>query len=276
MQELVLAGDDMENKHAMIIGLLMVVILGLGYLAFSKPSEQTFYVGPTPPERDTVTVNGEASASVAPDLGLVSLSVETNRSTAQASQEANAEVVQEIKQALLFHGIREMDMETVSFSVQPVYRSRYQCPEGGTTCPNYDRIYTQEITGYMTTHRLRVKVQQVEDTGEIADVIVEEGGDETQVDSISFDLKDGTRDELEMQLLQQAATNARNKAQRLADGLDVTLGGPTSVTESVQYPTYYRSYDYELAGVAAAPAPTEVFGGQIEVTAQVSASFLID
>lgn len=263
---------------SLLLVVLIFSIVALGYLFLTKPSTQNYYVGPAPPDKNTVSVSGEAKTTVAPDLGLIAFSIETNRSSAQESQADNAEIVQGIKQALLENGVKEKDLQTISFTVEPVYETRYECPEDLPDCDYYDRIYTQEIVGYKTTHQLRLSVEELDKTGKLSDAITEQGGNEAKINSISFDLRDETRNDLEKQLLQQASSNAKNKGQRVAEGLGVQLGKPLSVSESIVYPVYY---DYQArslyaAEAVSAAAPTEVFGGQIEVQVTVSATFEIE
>ena len=222
-------------------------------------------------EHDTVSTNGEALRYVEPDKMTVSFTVETEDDSATSAQEENAEKVNEITDALKAMGIDEDDIKTTYYYVNVKRESHYIC-ENETR--KTDCYWTYIPIGYEVRHTLSVDVFEVDEGGAVVDTIVDEGG---EVDYISLGLKKETRMELNKELLGEAAANAKEKAEGIAEGLGATVTKTLSVSESYSYyPTPYRSYDYGVGYAEAAyDAETSISTGTIEVSASVSATFEI-
>jgi len=228
-------------------------------------------------EEHTISSNGEARMMVEPDLLVVVLEIETSGDTASDAQGKNADISDEVTKSLKANGLEDKDIKSSYYNVYEDKKGRWVCPEGNPECEEHEKEYEYVSLGYKAVHRFTVNVEDTDKGGKILDDAVDAGV--TEVYNIYFTLKDETRDELENQLLSEAAANAKEKAGKIAEGLGVTIGTPTSAsTGSVYWPTY-KSYDYaEFETMAAAmPAPaTQLSGGEMEVSASVSASFLIE
>src|SRR3989338_1806883 len=172
----------MEDISKTIIGLVFVAILVLGgfYMVSQQVGKQPIYVNSQPPVRE-VSVSGEASEKVAPNLAVVTLSIETKEATAKDSQMKNAELTSQIKDALIGKGVKESDMETVYYNLQVVTKCDYKCPSYNPECLSYERECDERIDGYRTVHTIIVRTEKVDDAGELLDAAVNAGA--TRVDS---------------------------------------------------------------------------------------------
>ncbi len=286
-------GDTMAKEEEMMLPrrmgffpvaaaiFIMIGLLGGAYIlsqgdfapkvnVTSGPTNPTVYVSSTPPDH-AISVSATASQDVAPDELDIGLRVQTQSESAKQSQQDNAAVSADLRSKLKGLGIDDSAIQTVSYSVTPVYSSDYLCDKSGMNCH-----YESNITGYQTTQSIVVKLYDLTKGGDVIDAASTAGTNQTFTDYTQFTLKDSTRDALETALLQNASSSAKTKAQAIASGLGVSVGNVLSASESFNYPVpYYRAYDL-MAGAAAAPAPPTVLNpGQVSVSATVSTSFSV-
>lgn len=272
-----MAGNDMMNSNLVFAVILAVAFLGGAYfLATAMPQpvvnieeNPNVYVSSTPPEH-TIDVSATATDYVDPDMLVLSFTVENEAEDATESQAMTASEINAVKASLSGFGIKDEDIKTTRYSVDVVRESHYICQNQTSKTDCY---YDYVITGYKTTHSIQVNVYNLEQGGDIVDSAAGAGA---EVDYISFTLKPETRDAVGNRLLEEASAKAKTKAQSIAKGIGATVGDAFSASSGYEYyPAYSRSYDtMAYAEGAVAPAPsTDLSGGQIEVTASVSASF---
>lgn len=225
------------------------------------------YVSSQPPEH-TLSVSASASDRVSPDLLLVQLRVQTEDRNAKEAQSENADVTADLRTKLEALGIQDSDIQTTSYSVEPVYESTQQCDASGYNCR-----WDSKLTGYRAVHQLTVRLTDLDKGGEVIDAAATAGTNQTFTDYVSFTLKDETRRNVERSLLQNASSEAGAKARSIASGLGTTLGKVTSASESYSY----YPYDYRggYAMEAASAAPTVLSPGEVEVSMSVSVQYEI-
>ncbi len=112
----------MTENSMLVIGIIALVLITAG-LTYYIVKVSTLAVPPLnvsgqPP---TITVTGEASRSVTPDLMTVGLTISTMGSDTAASQSKNAVEAASVKAALLASGVNESEIQTVSYNTYPVY-----------------------------------------------------------------------------------------------------------------------------------------------------------
>jgi uncharacterized protein YggE len=257
--------------------IMAIAILGGAYmLSTSMPQpvvnieeNPNVYVSSTPPEH-TIDVSATVTDYMEPDLLVVGLTVETETEDAKESQEETAVKVAAVEAAIKALGVKDEDIKTSRYSVDVVRESHYICRNktGETDC-----YWDYVIKGYKTTHSLVVNIENLDAGGDIVDAAVDAGA---EVDYISFTLKPETREETKKELLAEASSEAKSKAESIASGLGVEAGDAFSASESYYYYPVYREYDYMMAAEEApGGTATEIYGGEIEITATVSASFEI-
>ena len=158
--------------------------------------------------------------------------------------------------ALTDNGVDEKDIQTQYFSIDQV--------------TSWDKDTEEEIVvGYRVTNMVTAKIREIDKAGSIIDAVAAAGGDLTRINSISFSVDDPSAYYDEAR--QEAMADARAKAEQLAELAEVELGKPTYISEGTIYPVYQRSM-YE----AAAPAPTPISPGRVELTLTVQVVYAID
>jgi uncharacterized protein len=234
----------------------------------SGATNPNIYVTSSPPEHP-ISVSATATRKMAPDLLEIGLRVETKSTNAKESQQRNAVVSSALLGKLKALGVEDKYIQTTSYNVYPEYDSEYNCDKSGMNCH-----WDSKLIGYKTVQNLNVDIEQLDKGGSVIDAASESGDNETFVDSTSFTLKPATRSEMAKTLLKEASEAAKAKAQRIADGLGISLGKVLSASESSYYPTpYYNVYKNAMAeGASAAPA-TSLSPGQVDISVSVSVAY---
>lgn len=171
----------------------------------------------------TISVSGEGDAATSPDMAILSFSVLKQAETAAAAMAENSKAMADVLAALKTAGIAERDLQTNSFSVQPVYK-QFEAKDGVYVPP--------EITGYQVTNGLSVRVRDLTKLGEILDSSVKlginQGGD------IAFTNDDPKATVTEAR--KAAIGDAVAKAKTLTEAAGVKLGRIITITENMQRP----------------------------------------
>src|SRR5690554_7465662 len=119
---------------------------------------------------ERIIVSGQGTASVAPDMAILALTVTREADTAQAAVRAGSSAMAEVLTAMKKAGIAERDLQTSGFSIQP----RYSRP----TSKSASEMDEPRIIGYTVRNALTVKVRDINDVGEILDKSVSLGVNE--------------------------------------------------------------------------------------------------
>lgn len=204
-----------------------------------------------------IWVSGEGKVTATPDIATLSLGIEAQAATvAEAQAQANT-AMSAVMTALADNGVAEKDIQTQYFSIYQVTR--------------WDDTTNEEIViGYRVTNMVTAKIRDIEQAGPIIDAVAAAGGDYTRINNIGFSVDDPTPYYKEAR--QKAITDAKAKAEQLAELAGVNLGRPTYISEgSVSPPVIYRD-----AGMAIpAPASTPISPGEIELTLNIQVAYAI-
>jgi uncharacterized protein YggE len=221
------------------------------------------------PATDTITVNGDGQAALAPDVAHITFTVQH---TAPAVSDAQTATVQQANDAIDFvkkQGVAEKDIKTLSYNISPQYSYPNPCGPG-VLCPTYSG--SPKITGYEVSETVQVTVRDLTKVGAMLSGLGEFGVQ--NVSGPEFALDDATAGYDAARA--DAIDKAKAQAQVLAKQLDVRLGKIVNFSESSG--GYGRSvYAMDIAygkGGEAAPAP-EIQTGENTYTASVSITYEI-
>ncbi len=211
-------------------------------------------------ERDSISVNGHASAEVAPDMATLYGNLEKRAATAEMARENLAKEMAAFKHVLLGQMITGQNIQTVRYTLQPEY--------------SYEKN-KRRLTGYVARANYKVKIKNLEKLGTVIDKSI---GCNFTVDRVEFGLNN--RSLFENSLLEEAVANARSKAAVVARAGGRTLGHlihasfstVSNVTRAVN-----RNMVAKAASMDAAEAtPTELDPGVITVNANVDLEFALE
>ncbi|NLJ80061.1 MAG: SIMPL domain-containing protein [Firmicutes bacterium] len=237
----------LKSRNTIVILLVLSLILGTAALGAAEEGE-----------KGSLRVTGQAVISGRPDLALITLGVETKDPSAEAASQENAERMASVLEALQELGLEKKDLETGGYNIY----STTQVINRGT-----DKEET--VTLYQAQNRLLISTKNLDQVGQIIDAAVKAGAN--QVQGVRFDLSD--KQELQLLALEKAVAQARSKAEVMAAGAGVALGGLISLQE--EYGTYAPALDSLAlrAYGAKEEASTVISPGEIEVSAQVNLVF---
>lgn len=205
------------------------------------------------PRPATIQVTGEARVAEAPDRVYIDVGVTTQAQKSEAAATENAKRLAGVIAALKRAAGTGAQLTTTQYSVSPNY---HYSRDGGTPT----------IVGYTASNVVRVRLDDLGRVGRVIDAATEAGSNNIQ--DIRFALRDEQVPRGEA--LRQAARNARQDAEALADALGLTIVRVMTVSEQSPeagpVPVYARA-----VSVAAAPAVrTPVEAGTIDLNATVT------
>jgi uncharacterized protein YggE len=205
---------------------------------------------PVPPA--AISVTGEASVSVPPDLAQVDGGVTSDGKTAREASDTNNAAMGKVLLALKGAGIDEKDYQTSRLSLQPQY------------APN--RSGPSPVVGYRASNRVTIRVRDITKVANVIDVLVGAGANE--VGGINFMVSQASK--LLDDAREKAVADARRKADIYAKAAGVTLGEPLSISEEGSSVPLYR-------GKMAAPmaAGAQVAQGEETLSVTVSVTWAI-
>jgi uncharacterized protein YggE len=199
-----------------------------------------------------ISVTGEATVSVPPDLAEVEAGVTSDAKTAREASETNNATMGKLLQALKAAGIDARDIQTSRLSLQP------------QNAPN--RAGSAAITGYRASNRVTVRLRDVSKVAGTIDMLVGAGAND--IGGINFMVSQASK--LLDDARSQAVADARRKAEIYAKAAGVTLGAPLSISEEGSPgPMPFRKM---MGGMAAA---TPVAQGEETLSVTVNVSWAI-
>lgn len=219
-----------------------------------------------------INANGVGVVSAKPDIAVMSLGVETFAATVSAARDEAANAMAGMRASLRATGVSDENLETQFFNIQP----EYTFEQVTSTLKNGERITKSErkLVGYRVTNTLSVTIRDLDNIGSIVDGAVDEGGDATRLNNISFTLDDGSAAEEQARIA--ALEDAVAKAELYALMTGVTRGKLVSVVETsgTRFPQVARAESF--ARDLAAAVPTALIAGDLEVRVTVQTVFGID
>jgi len=199
-----------------------------------------------------ISVTGEATISVPPDLAQVEGGVTSEAKTAREASEANNAAMGKVLLALKGAGIDEKDFQTSRLSLQP-----QSAPNRSSGPP--------VIVGYRASNRVTIRLRDVTKVASVIDTLVGAGAND--IGGINFMVAQASK--LLDEAREQAVADARRKAEIYARAAGVTLGAPLSISEEgAPGPMPFRKMAVGFA--AASPAPVALGEETLQVTVNVS------
>src|SRR6202163_340641 len=142
-----------------------------------------------------ISVTGEATVSVAPDLAQIDGGVTSEAKTAREASDANNAAMSKVLSALKGAGIAEKDFQTSRLSLQPQY------------APN--RPGPSAVVGYRASNRVTIRLRDVSKVAGVIDTLVAAGANE--IGGINFTVSQASK--LLDDAREKALADARRKAE---------------------------------------------------------------
>ncbi|MFA4953832.1 MAG: SIMPL domain-containing protein [Patescibacteria group bacterium] len=209
---------------------------------------------PTP----SVSVTGTGKITVKPTIARINFGVFTSKETSSAAQTENDAIMSKITTALKTAGIKDEDIQTTGYSLQPRYEWNKETEKS-------------VLVGYDMNHTMMVIVHTIKDAGKIVSLIADNGAN--VVNGISFDVDDATLEQTRLAALDLAMTSARKRADVVAKAAGKTILSvqTVNVNENTYSPNAIYRSDMAMAKESA-PAPVEA--GTMDILISVSVIYL--
>jgi uncharacterized protein len=228
-----------RGTYLVALGIVVVTLLALPAAAASTQDTRT------------VTMTGDGSVSVVPDVTDWTFGVYTEARTARKTLGANSDRMRKVIAALKGAGIAKSAVRTDQVWLSPREDS------GG-------------INGYAAANSVRVTVD-VDKAGDVIDAAVSAGANQVYGPY----LRPSQAQKLYQQALGAAFDNARDKAKTAAAKAGLVLGQATSITEQGSPGSYTAATGAPAAspGASSSSSPPPLEAGEREVDATVSVTF---
>jgi len=207
----------------------------------------------------TVSVTGTGKITVKPTVARISFGVFTSKGTSSAAQTENDAIMSKITAALKAAGIKEEDIQTTGYSLQPRYV--------------WDKTTGKNILqGYDMNHTMTVTVRNINDAGKTVSLIADNGAN--TVSGISFEVDDATLEQTKLATLSLAMASARKRADVVAKAAGKTILSVQTVNVNENTYTPYPMFKAADTTVASGSAPAPVEAGTLNVEMSVSVTYL--
>ncbi len=199
-----------HNKGVTITLIIVAGIVILGLLGYSAINSLNPY------KDDAVTVSGQSSIEVTPDLITVYFNIEEVADTSKQAEDAVSEKVNRLTNNIISEGFSRDEIKTQNFNIYPEYSWK-----------NGER----QENGYKATQSLKVEFS-AQETDRIGDVIDAGTESEAMISYINFELSDKLQQDKKAEAIKLAAQDAKVKAEAMAEGFGLKVGKLQSVSMS--------------------------------------------
>ena len=204
---------------------------------------------------DGITVIGNGTADVVPDVSDWQFGVSSQAATADAALGANGSAMKAVVDALRNAGVAKDDIQTAEVSLYP------QTSNDGMT-----------ITGYSASNTVTATVRKLEDAGKVVDAAVRAGANNVSGPNLRpSDTTGAYRDAVD-----KAFDDAKAHAEAIAEKAGVSLGAPVAISEAGGYSPgpimYGRAAPMSDAAGVAEMAPVQAGTQQVSATLTVTFS----
>jgi uncharacterized protein YggE len=210
----------------------------------------------------TITVVGDGTVNIKPDVARANIGVEVLRSSVDEAAAENSSVTDQVLAALREMGIAAEDIQTSGYSV---FSERYS-PDGSPTT---------EVQ-YRVTNTVNVLIRDLENVGPVLDASIKAGAN--NIYGVEFLLDDPTV--ARSAARQMAVENAAATANELAELSGVNVGAIVSISEVIgnnggMYSNQFTQFSTGMGRGGGLDTPIEP--GQLRLTMQLQVTYeLVD
>ena len=203
-----------------------------------------------------ISVTGQGSLVMAPDMATITLGVQNNAQTARAAMRANSAALGKVVDGVQSLGVAEKDIQTTGLSLSPVYERRNNSSQ------------PPRLTGFSASNMVTVRVRDLAQLGGLLDRVVELGA--TNCRGLHFDISE--RSDALNEARRAAVADAMARAQLYADAAGVDLGEVISINESGVSPIRSQRLAVEALAMDAVP----ISPGELTISANIGLTIALN
>lgn len=256
MQSKKRAGTEIGLIAVMAFTLIVVSIVTVGA---ETPTAQAREESPVSAASHSVTVVGEGTVGIDPDIATATIGVEVVRPTVKEASAAAQTMMDGVQAALLAESIDEADIQTRHFSI---FAERFG--PGG--------MLDEDASRYRVSNTVVVTIRDLGSIGDVLDVAIDAGAN--NVYGVDFSLADPAAVESEARA--QAVADARFKAEELAGLIGVDVGGVMRISEIIgQGGGFYGDFS-QLAVADMGSGAGPINPGELMLTMQLEITYKLE
>lgn len=273
------------KQFSTIVNTILACMLAFIVFGVSVPSRDAHASTPTPTAEPTqptepndcdpsrsIQVSGTAVVNVAPDRVLIKLGVQSNGRSAKEAQANNSAAIEKVVKALAAKGVKEKDISTEWYVIQPLYE-------------DYDSLH---IKGYRIYNIVEATMQEVSKANDAIAAAFQAGANQVvDVEFYTSQLRK-YRDQARELAMQAAREKAEALSETAGSGIACVLNISENSHSSFDYGGWWRyGYGSNQSAMAqnvvqASPGGGESSSplddgplsvGQISIRAEIVASF---
>jgi uncharacterized protein len=251
----------------LLVAVALLAAIGVGAVwTYGQLTAPVAAQSPEAPEysaAQTITVVGQGSVRVTPDIAQINIGVETLAESVSEAVAENAAKMEALLAALEAEGVAEKDIQTTNFSV---YFERY---------PESPRVLEEGAAAeakpqYRVSNMVNVTVRDLDTVGEVLDAVLEAGAN--NIWGVNFSLDDPQEARAEART--KAMADARVRAEALAELSEVDLGPVMAISEVVGGSTFPTVVAVAERAAVAGAGP--ISPGEVEISYQVQVAYFIE
>ena len=254
--------------------IITVIIIMVAFFLYTKLAGPIpfFVQSVTTTQTNLFSADGQGQATAVPDQATIDAGVtQSSQTVADGQNKVNAQA-QKIINAIKALGISEKDIKTTNYSVSPNYGNGSTYNSGSTTSDIMMPILppggNQQIVSYTVTQNLEINVKDLANVNKVIDTATKNGAN--VVGGANFTFSDELTKKLENNARAQAVSDAKQKAQSLAQAAGIHLGKVVNVIESGSGFPEPMVMKTAQAGTSDTSTPTNVTPGENSVTINIT------
>ena len=211
----------------------------------------------TVPSSHSVTVVGEGTVSIEPDIATASIGVEVVRPTVKEASAAAQSIMEEVQAALLSQNIDETDIQTRHFSI---FAERFG-PSG---------MLDEDEVRYRVSNTVFITIQDLASIGDVLDAAIDAGAN--NIYGVDFSLADPGAVESEARA--KAVADASDKAEDLAELIGVRVGAVMGISEIIgQGGGFFGGNFSRMAAAEMGGGSGPISPGELNLTMQLQITY---
>ena len=236
---------------------LTLIVLFIATSAARAPAAQAREESLATENSHSVTVVGEGTVTIDPDIATATIGVEVLRPSVKDASVAAQAVMEKVQAALLAQSIDQADIQTRHFSI---FAERFG-PSG---------LLNEDEMRYRVSNTVFITIRDLESIGDVLDAAIDAGAN--NVYGVEFSLADPVAVESEARA--QAVADAQAKAEELAGLIGVGVGGVMGISEIIgQGGGFYGGNFSRLAMAEMGGGAGPINPGELNLTMQLQITY---
>ena len=210
---------------------------------------------------NTLFVSGSATDKVDTDLVTISIGVQSTNESVTYAVTSNSKIANEIITSLRDNGVKENEISTSQYSIQPNF--------------NFTESGNMVKTGFTVSNILTVQSPNFDNISSWIDSAVTAGAN--TINGVDFKVSDKSLDSVKNTLIQQAISNAKQNADIASSAIGSTIVGIKSISVNTDgFNPMPFSDQFMQRSFASEPSSTPIIPGQQEVSVSVQITYLLN